>query len=158
MISRWAQELLGYHFTVIHRPARMMRDVDGLTRRFGPLIAHHIMIASILAARDRLNRPSAYDSVAFTTNTKASMSEPLSPLNDKPCPILVQQFLDTIHAQRMPTLDSDQKSKSTKLLITTSPVMLVLATTVGITAQPPDSGNQEMRALDITASLDIHWL
>jgi len=72
MISRWAQELLGCHFTVIHRPARMMRDVDGLTRRFGPLITRHIMIASILAARDRLNRPSAYDQADFATNAKAA--------------------------------------------------------------------------------------
>jgi hypothetical protein len=30
-IRRWAQELLGYFFQVFHRPARMMRDVDGLT-------------------------------------------------------------------------------------------------------------------------------
>jgi hypothetical protein len=30
-ICRWAQELLGYHFMVFHRPAHMMPDVDGLT-------------------------------------------------------------------------------------------------------------------------------
>ena len=36
--------------------------------------------------------------------------------------------------------------------------MLVLATTVGIKAQPPDSGSQEIRALDILASIDVHWL
>ena len=38
-VRRWAQELLGYHFRIFHRPARMMRDVDGLTRRFdNPLL------------------------------------------------------------------------------------------------------------------------
>jgi len=58
----------------------------------------------------------------------------------------------------MTTSDSDQKAESTKLHITTSPVMLVLATTVGIKGQPPDSGSQKMRALDIPASLDVHWL
>ena len=30
MISRWTQELLGYHFSVIHRRAGMMIDVDTL--------------------------------------------------------------------------------------------------------------------------------
>ena len=37
MISWWAQELLGYHFSVVHRPARMMVDVDSWSRRFRPL-------------------------------------------------------------------------------------------------------------------------
>jgi len=122
MINRWAQELLGYHFTVIHRPACMMRDVNGLTRQFGPLITRHIMIASILAARDHLNRPSAYDQAAFATNAKASMSEPLAPVEDNPCPILVQQFLDDTHAQCVTPSDSDQKAESKELHITTSPV------------------------------------
>jgi hypothetical protein len=34
VIRRWAQELLGYHFAVIHQPNRMMRDVDALSRRY----------------------------------------------------------------------------------------------------------------------------
>ena len=34
MIGRWAQELLGYHFTVVHRSNRMMVDVDALSRRY----------------------------------------------------------------------------------------------------------------------------
>ena len=41
MVCRWAQELLGYHFTVLHRSKHMMRDVDALTRRFGPLVAQY---------------------------------------------------------------------------------------------------------------------
>ena len=32
VICRWAQELLGYEFTVIHRPHKMMMDVDALLR------------------------------------------------------------------------------------------------------------------------------
>jgi hypothetical protein len=73
MISRWAQELLGYHFTVIHRSAKMMMDVDGLTRRFGPAIAEYMMIASILSDRDKAIRPSAYvqDFKAIEKPTKA---------------------------------------------------------------------------------------
>ena len=31
MICRWAQELLGYNFTILHRPAKMMMDVDALS-------------------------------------------------------------------------------------------------------------------------------
>ena len=47
MVHRWAQELLGYDFTILHRPAKMMVDVDALTRRFGPSIAQHLLISSI---------------------------------------------------------------------------------------------------------------
>ena len=28
VICRWAQELLGYNFTVLHRPAKMMADKE----------------------------------------------------------------------------------------------------------------------------------
>ena len=52
MVCRWAQELLGYQFTVVHRPNRMMVDVDSLTRRYGPLIAMHCMLSNILHRRD----------------------------------------------------------------------------------------------------------
>jgi hypothetical protein len=38
VVRRWAQELLGYHFAVIHRPAPMMQDVDALGRRYEGLV------------------------------------------------------------------------------------------------------------------------
>lgn len=55
----WAQELLCYNFTVVHRSAHMMVDVDGLSRR--PLITPHCLVALILSSKDRTNRPKAYD-------------------------------------------------------------------------------------------------
>ena len=65
-IRRWAQELLGYFFQVFHRPARMMRDVDGLTRRFDhPLVSQHLTLAFQLYTADRAARPAAYDPAVF---------------------------------------------------------------------------------------------
>ena len=43
LVCRWDQELLGYRFTIIHRPNRMMADVVSLTRRYGPLITMNCM-------------------------------------------------------------------------------------------------------------------
>ena len=60
MVSRWAQELLGYHFSILHRPARIMLDVDSLTRRFGILTSEYIKIATLLFYHDRTCRPAAY--------------------------------------------------------------------------------------------------
>jgi hypothetical protein len=68
-IRRWAQELLGYFFQVFHRPARMMRDVDGLTRRFDhPLVTQHLTLAFQLYTADRAARPAAYDPTVFHTH------------------------------------------------------------------------------------------
>ena len=66
-ICRWAQELLGYHFSCIHRSDKMMGDVDSLTRRFGTTIAIHLAISSILKAVDKRKRPAAYDKNNFIT-------------------------------------------------------------------------------------------
>ena len=61
MICRWAQELLGYHLTILHRSARMMIDVDGLTRRFGRIIATHLTVAALLHKIDTIKQPLAYE-------------------------------------------------------------------------------------------------
>ena len=44
MIQRWAQELIGYHFTIIHRKENMMMDFDTLTRQCILSYALHLSI------------------------------------------------------------------------------------------------------------------
>ena len=44
------QEILGYHFTIVHRINKMMVNVYAITRRFGHLISHHIAIAALLSS------------------------------------------------------------------------------------------------------------
>jgi len=77
LIKRWAQELLGWHFTIIHRSNRMMRDVDSLTRRYGKTIATHIMVAQALHSRDKIHRPQAYSAEVFQSaiSSKVQMVE-----------------------------------------------------------------------------------
>jgi hypothetical protein len=79
-IRRWAQELLGYFFQVIHRPARMMRDVDGLTRHYdsNPLVKQHLQVAHQLHLADRAKRPTAYDPAAFYSTNPLKCSAPTS--------------------------------------------------------------------------------
>ena len=48
IIKRWAQELIGYQFAVIHRNAKMMKDVNGLNRFYEPDIAEFLKVAAIL--------------------------------------------------------------------------------------------------------------
>jgi hypothetical protein len=67
-VRRWAQELLGYFFHVVHRPARMVADVDAFTRRYGPLITSYLGTAFALDLASRTQRPAAYEPSLFATN------------------------------------------------------------------------------------------
>ena len=69
----WAQELLGYQFTAVHRSYKMMIDVDALSRRFGPLIAQYCAIAYMLHSVYIGNRPHAYDHQMFTLHGKTKV-------------------------------------------------------------------------------------
>ena len=60
MVRRWAQELLGYDFAIVHRPTRIMADVDSLIRHYGRIIAIHVGVASILKDRYLRQLPDAY--------------------------------------------------------------------------------------------------
>ena len=64
-ICRIAQELLGYNFTFVHRPARMMRDVDSLNRVYDPLIGQYEIGVADRANADRAARPSPYNAANF---------------------------------------------------------------------------------------------
>ena len=59
-VTRWAQELLGYDFVVVHRCSKMMADVDALSRRYGELLGTHLVMSQCLKIRDMKQRPASY--------------------------------------------------------------------------------------------------
>jgi hypothetical protein len=100
MICRWSQELLGYQFTIIHRPAKMMADVDALNRRFSSDLAQYTCIASILRASDIQQRPSAYTGQSFSNHP--TKHHPIAS-SASHLPILTK---DTIHHLAMTPIES----------------------------------------------------
>ena len=66
-LRRWSQELLGYEFPIIHHVARMMKDVDGLSRHIDILIHCHLTQAARMRADDVAQRPSVYSYNTFNT-------------------------------------------------------------------------------------------
>ena len=66
-LRRWSQELLGYEFTIIHRVARMMKDVDGSSRHIDVLIHRYLTQAARMRADDVAQRPSVYSCDTFNT-------------------------------------------------------------------------------------------
>ena len=73
-ICRWDQELPGYQYTLVNHSNRMMVDIDSLTCRFNPLIAHHNMIASILQKRGDAFQPLAYEASTFHNGATSKLS------------------------------------------------------------------------------------
>ena len=59
-LQRWSQELMGYEYAFIHRPARMIRDVDDLSRRSGKCVAAYLLQTGQMRDRDIVDRPAAY--------------------------------------------------------------------------------------------------
>ena len=92
MVFFWAQELLGYHFTIIHRSNKMMVNVDALTRSFGHLLSHHIAIADLLRSRDHAKSNRAYETTKFSDLGNVKITK-----NDKPSrnplPLLISDAL-----------------------------------------------------------------
>ena len=111
-VCRLAQELFGYHFTVIHRPARMMADVDALNRFHEPLIAEYEQQLHSANIDDIRTRPFSYDPSSFPDHAlKCPASKPAdiptsnpdSEPNPKPEPNPTKSHLVSIsHASPAP--------------------------------------------------------
>ena len=116
MVCRWAQELLGYQFTVVHRPNKMMVDIDAVTHRYGPLITMHFMVSTIFHHRDLQHKPLAYEhSLFFASKTAKLMPNTCTP---GPTPILCNSFI----AQRCHDYSRDVVTTNVPI-ISSSPVL-----------------------------------
>jgi hypothetical protein len=86
-VCQWAQELLGYCFHIVHRPARMMADVDAFTRRYEPLITSYLCSAVTMDDKCHAQRPAAYAPSMFTANPmKCPDHVPVLPAADSSTP------------------------------------------------------------------------
>lgn len=98
-IRRWAQELLGYHFMIFHRPAYMMQDIDGLNHRFDDLLIEpYLAISQKLRDADQRSRPVAYTASAFVTSNplKYCADDNVVAVPTQP-PILLSSFTSFIN-------------------------------------------------------------
>jgi hypothetical protein len=65
VVRCWAQELLGYHFAVIHCSTRIMQDIDAISRRYAGGRRQYMLYAAQLSVADRARQPRAYDMSQF---------------------------------------------------------------------------------------------
>ena len=84
MVCRWAQEHLGYLFTIVHRSNRIMVDVDAITWCLGHIISRHIAIADLLISYDRAKCPCAYAATKFSNLGNVTIIETDKPSSNLP--------------------------------------------------------------------------
>ena len=98
----------------------MMIDVDSLTRHYGPLIAMHYMVATILRQRDFTLKPLAYDANTFFTSTTTKL--PFKASSVDATPVLFTGFnIQTCKEYDM--VDVIKQPTSTIPIITSSPIL-----------------------------------
>ena len=156
MVSRWAQELLGYNFEVIHRKDTMMKDVDAITRRYGPQYATHLMIAAGLRGLDCNSRPSAYSQLQFANkptrikHTHQNVQSAIPPFTSSN----ITSFY-TNHIQHHTTSAYDPTSLTT---LVTDPVKILITVTTVDTPHPHSStyDTASCLAINILAIDDIY--
>ena len=64
-LKRWTQDLMVYEFVRIHRPNKMMKDVDGVCRHIDPLIRRYLVDAAAMRSDDIALRIFAYNFDVF---------------------------------------------------------------------------------------------
>ena len=64
-LCRWSQELMGYEFAIIHHAARMMKDVDDLSRHIDVIIHRYLIQAHDIHLVDISKQPYAYSFDSF---------------------------------------------------------------------------------------------
>ena len=64
-LKRWSQDILAYEFVCIHRPNRMMKDVDGVCRHINPLIQRYLVDATTMPSKEILLRSFPYNVDVF---------------------------------------------------------------------------------------------
>ena len=164
MICRWAQELLGYHFSYLHRSDRMMVDVAGLTRKFGNIVAQHLCVVSLLHKLDTLKRPQAYNSSIANVVAPTKLT-PSDAAQSVLLPILTTIIIAACITGSTPCDDKaiiciNQSTTSNEPhSICSVPILLCHAPPIGVIANPVEGDvSATSKALQVADKSICNWL
>ena len=130
-LRRWSQELMGYEYAFIHRPAKTMKDIDALSRLFGRNVAAYLVQAIRIRQRDLVDRPTAYSFDYFTNTPRPQRVSPntvsIPPSIDSP----LSESLG-LSLRPVPTRSNESNSPSTIPYPTlyTSPLRYMATTSI----------------------------
>ena len=160
MVYRWAQELLGYHFSVLHWSAHMMADIDALTCRSDNITAQCFKISTLSSHYDRARYPASYvgDLKSVPRATKIPTTAH-APTLDIPIitDTIINGTIDAVTASQFYQCFS--ATKIFRLSLSSVPIMLHSST--GLyrlvpTVEPPTNTSGKMKK--ITSFQVINWL
>ena len=153
-ICRWAQELLGYQFTVVHRTYKMMMDVDALSRRFGPLITQHCPIAYILHSADVSNRPDAYNISKFAMDGRTKIAR-TGEADQTHLPIITDSYINKVRYEEC-TEDRIVVYDPQPMGISSCPVLVTSAKGNG--SLFTDKLKTQFRMMEVQSSLSVNYI
>ena len=160
MVCLWYQELLGYHFTIVHIINKMMVNVYAITRHFGHLISHHIAIAALLSSRNHAKSNHTYAITKFSDLGNVNITETDNPYSNPPS-FLTRNVLHllyqdiTTHSDTASSLEPSSSLYTTTLTIKMCPspnLCVILPLHESVTP------NTAVAALYIPQSLKIRCL
>ena len=97
-----------------------MADVDSLTCCYGPLIAMHCMVSSILHQRDTVTHLLAYETKTFHNSATAKLTPPV--FSKTPAPVLHNGYI-TATCAKLNESPSTVSTKNTQAIISSNPIM-----------------------------------
>ena len=123
----------------------MMMDVDSLSRRFGPLIAHHCAIENLLHIIDTNNRSSAYKVYIFTLNGENKMKE----TGEEKYSIYPMIIASVIYTKKLVSCPQNSLTllRSTEPTISSYPVLVTSARAFAPT--PNSNKDTQFRMIDV---------
>ena len=110
MVCLWAQEILGYYFTIVHRSNKMVEGIDSLNWRFVHLIIHHIDIASLLSYHDLSKNPRDYATTELSNLSNVNIKETDNTSSD-PAPFLAINVLHIFSQDSTSNSDAEYSLK-----------------------------------------------
>ena len=157
MVARWVQALLGYHFSVLHRSARMMVDVDGLTRCFDKLSSVYARIASMLSDVDRKARSTAYTQIMATCSSASRLKLYMN-RDTTLVTILTTSTITSYKDHTLPDLIPD--TATTFLVISSVPIMFHSVIPLSLPKSTPTSPTMGVspRITKSASAAIVNWL
>ena len=153
-VARWAQEMLGYNFVIVHRSNKMMIDVDALNRIYGKRISLYIAFTSYLRNRDEHQRPFAYEPSVFFSAVKVKLPQSTDfsafSLDD----VYTESFIYKAYA----SISSPLGNHDSCISITSQPIFWYSPPLNTTSLSPASSYDVQSHAWTVFPATSMNWL
>ena len=132
----------------------MMADVDSLTRCYGPLIAMHCMVSSILHQRDFITHPLVYETKKFHNSATAKITPPI--FSKTLTPVLHNGYI-TVTCAKLNESPSTVSTENTQPVVSSNPILYTSFKSIFPKIPSTTPSDQDNRILTASQSFFSDW-